>query len=192
LPPFYYKDVSDEGMLAFVEAIIGATKDRPIPIYLYHFPALSGVPWHFALITRLLARFRNRIVGLKDSSGDLAFAYAAADLAPGFAVFPSNEATLDVARRDAFAGCISATANLNADLCARAYGRGDADALTAAVAIRSFFAGKPLIPGIKALLAHIHRDPAWAHTMPPLSPFPSSDSAEAIALYESVRAGATA
>jgi 4-hydroxy-tetrahydrodipicolinate synthase len=192
LPPFYYKDVSDEGLLGFVEAIISATEEWPIPIYLYHFPALSGIPWHLALITRLLTRFGGRIAGLKDSSGDLGFARAATDLVPRFAVFPSNEATLEEARAGAFAGCISATANVNADLCARAYRRGDADALDAAVRIRSFFAEKPLIPGIKALLAHIHRDSAWARTMPPLEPFPSAARAEAAALYECARASAGA
>ena len=46
LPPFYYKGVADDGLMAYVEAIVAATKHRPIPVYLYHFPALSGVPWH--------------------------------------------------------------------------------------------------------------------------------------------------
>ena len=61
--------------------------------------------------------------------------------------------------RGAFAGCISATANLNADLCARAFHGGDAAALDAAVTIRKLFDGKALVPGVKALLAHIHRRP---------------------------------
>jgi len=46
------------------------------------------------------------------------------------------------ARSGAFAGCISATANLNADLCARAYHGDDAGALDAAVTIRKLFDGK--------------------------------------------------
>ena len=62
------------------------------------------------------------------------------------------------ARSGAFAGCISATANLNADLCARAWRGGDAAALDAAVTIRKLFDGKQLVPGVKALLAHIHGD----------------------------------
>src|SRR6266513_6477827 len=40
LPPFYYKGVPDEGLLAYVETIVGATAATPIPLYLYHFPAL--------------------------------------------------------------------------------------------------------------------------------------------------------
>jgi 4-hydroxy-tetrahydrodipicolinate synthase len=129
LPPFYYKGVPDDGLVAYINALVKATADKPIPIYLYHFPAMSGLPWHLALIKRLLESFPTRIVGLKDSSGDMAFARAAAAISADFAVFPSTEAALIEARSGAFAGCISATANLNADLCARAWAQGDTAAL---------------------------------------------------------------
>src|SRR5712691_667406 len=188
LPPFYYKGVADDGLMAYVEAIVAATEHRPIPVYLYHFPALSGVPWHVGLLARIVSGFGDRIAGLKDSSGDLGFSRAAAAAAPGFAVFPSNEAALFEARNGPFAGCISATVNLNADLCARAYRGGDAAALEAAVNIRTLFDGKPLIAGVKALLAHIHGDPAWARVMPPLTAFSAADQAVAVAGYDSVRA----
>jgi 4-hydroxy-tetrahydrodipicolinate synthase len=188
LPPFYYKGVSDDGLVAYIDAIVTATAARPIPIYLYHYPALSGVPWHVALIRRLLDRFGERIVGLKDSSGDMDFARAAAGVSPRFKVFPSTEAALPEARSGLFAGCISATANLNADLCARAYRSGDTAALGEAVTIRKLFDGKPLVPGVKALLAHIHDDPQWARVAPPLTAFAAADRSAVDAGYEAVRA----
>ena len=92
------------------------------------------------------------------------------------------------ARRGPFAGCISATANLNADLCARSYRDGDLEALEAAVTIRKLFDGKPLVPGVKALLAHVHGDPGWAQVMPPLMQFSAADRALASAGYDGVRA----
>jgi 4-hydroxy-tetrahydrodipicolinate synthase len=189
LPPFYYKGVPDDGLVAYLDAIVAATAPQPIPIYLYHYSALSGLPWHVALIRRLLDSFGERIVGLKDSSGDMDFARAAAAITPRFAVFPSTEAALPQARSGGpFAGCISATANLNADLCARAYRSGDAIALAEAVAIRKLFDGKALVPGIKALLAHIHGEPQWARVAPPLAGFPTGDRAGLTAGYEAVRA----
>jgi 4-hydroxy-tetrahydrodipicolinate synthase len=188
LPPFYYKGVHDDGLVAYIDAILTATAARPVPIYLYHFPAQSGLPWHVALIRRLLEAFGERIVGLKDSSGDMAYAREAASILPRFKVFPSTEAALPEARSGAFAGCISATANLNADLCARAYRSGDAAALAEAVAIRKLFDGKPLVPGVKALLAHIHNAPEWARVEPPLSAFPAADRAAVNAGYDAVRA----
>jgi len=188
LPPFYYKGVHDDGLVAGIDAIVNATASRPIPIYLYHFPAQSGLHWHVALIHRLLDAFGERIVGLKDSSGDMAYAREAANVAVRFKVFPSTEAALPEARSGPFAGCISATANLNADLCARAYRSGDAAALAEAVAIRKLFDGKPLVPGVKALLAHIYGEPQWARVAPPLSPFPAPDRLSVIAGYDAVRA----
>jgi 4-hydroxy-tetrahydrodipicolinate synthase len=188
LPPFYYKGVADDGLVAAIEAILTATAADPIPLYLYHFPAQSGLHWHIALVRRLLQAFGDRIVGLKDSSGDMAYAREAAGILPRFKVFPSTEAALPEARAGTFAGCISATANLNADLCARAYRSGDAAALGEAVAIRKLFDGKPLVPGVKALLAHIHADPQWAHVEPPLAEFPAADRAAVIAGYDAVRA----
>ncbi len=188
LPPFYYKGVPDDGLIAYIDTLVQATVDRPIPIYLYHFPAMSGVPWHVALIERLRKSFPSRIVGLKDSSGDMAFARSAAAIAPDFAVFPSTEAALIEARTGAFAGCISATANLNADLCARAWHSADQAALDAAVTIRKLFDGKPLVSGVKALLAHIHGDPALARVKPPLAAFSAADCATVLAGHDAVRA----
>jgi 4-hydroxy-tetrahydrodipicolinate synthase len=188
LPPFYYKGVPDEGLIAYIGTLVQATADQPIPIYLYHFPAMSGLTWHVTLIKRLRESFPSRIVGLKDSSGDMAYARAAAAIAPDFAVFPSTEAALLEARGGTFAGCISATANLNADLCARAWRAGDAGALDAAVIIRKLFDGKPLVSGVKALLAHIHDDPALARVKPPLAAFSAADRAAVFAGHDAVRA----
>ena len=188
LPPFYYKGVPDDGLIAYVDAIVTATADQPIPLYLYHFPAQSGLPWHIDLIRRLLDAHRGRIVGLKDSSGDMAYARAAAGVEPGFDVFPSTEAALLEARSGIFAGCISATANCNADLCQRAWSGGDEAASEQAVAIRNLFNGRPLVSGIKALLAHIHGDPALAAVKPPLAEPSTADRTAIIAGYDAVRA----
>jgi len=188
LPPFYYKGVPDDGLAAYVDQIVKATADKAIPIYLYHFPALSGLPWHLALVRRLLDTHGKRIAGLKDSSGDMPYAREAAKISPDFHVFPSNEATLLEARGGGFAGCISATANCNADLCGRAWRDGDQSALDQAVAIRKLFDGKPLVSGVKALLAHIHGDPALGRVKPPLAAYSAADRAAAIAGHDTIRA----
>lgn len=115
------------------------------------------------------------------------YARSATTIGDDFDVFPSTEAVLLEARQGAFAGCISATAQLSPDLCARAWRQGDANAHADAVAIRNLFDGKPLVPGIKSLLAHIHGDPAWARTMPPLGAYSAQDRALAAGGHDAVR-----
>jgi 4-hydroxy-tetrahydrodipicolinate synthase len=173
LPPFYYKGVSNDGVVRYLDAVVRSS--NALPIYLYNFPALSGVPYTIELLTRILKEFGNRIAGVKDSSGDMPYARKAATLSPEFDVFPSSEAVLLEARSGTFAGCISATANLNSEYCARAFKLGDESAHKTAVAIRSLFDGLALVPGIKALLAHQHGDKELASVAPPLSQFDEAD-----------------
>ncbi len=168
LPPFYYKGVSDDGVLRTFARIVDATADNPIDLYLYNFPALSGVAYTVPLVARLRHEFGDRIAGLKDSSGDLDYAAEIAALAPDLRVFPSNEAVLLQARAGKFAGSISASANVNSSLCARAFHDGDETALRQATAIRACLSEKPLIASVKAMLAHMMDDPTFAAVLPPL------------------------
>ena len=188
LPPFYYKGVPDDGLVTYIETLVKATADSKLPIYLYHYPQLTGLLWHVPLIKRLRESFPGHIVGLKDSSGDMAFARSATAVGKDFAVFPSTEACLLDARKGEFAGCISATANCNPDLCQRAWSQGDAVALEAAVTIRKLFEGRQLVPGVKALLSHIHGEPELARVRPPLAPFAAADRTAVFAGYDAVRA----
>jgi len=177
LPPFYYKPVTHEGIVGYIGALADATAQSDIPLYLYNFPALSGVPYTPDLVALLLKRFGHRIAGLKDSSGDLAYARTVAALSPSLDVFPSNEATLLEARAGTFAGCISATANLNSNDCGLAFRTGDEAALARAVAVRAIFDGLPLVPGIKHVIAARLGDPSWAMTVPPLTSLRADEAA---------------
>ena len=171
LPPFYYKGVSDAGIVAYFKRIVEATQNNQIPLYLYHFPAQSGLPYTIELINALCDAFGSRIAGLKDSSGDMPYARAVAALPAKLDVFPSNEGSLIEARTGTFAGCISATVNCNPSYCRRAFADGDEKALQTAVGIRKLFDGKPLVPGVKALVAHILGNDTIARPLPPFVRF---------------------
>ena len=54
--------------------------------------------------------------------------------------------------------------------------------------IRKLFDGKPLVSGVKSMLAHIHNDAGWARVAPPLSAFSADDRAGAVAGYDAARA----
>jgi 4-hydroxy-tetrahydrodipicolinate synthase len=172
LPPFYYKNVSEQGVISYVTSVAAATADSQIPLYLYNFPELSGVPFTYALVQRLFAQLGARIGGMKESSGDLELARSVASISPKLRVFPSNEAALLEARTGIFAGCISATANVNAVHCARAYHAGDEVAWRKAVAIRQAFDGLPMVPAVKYVLSRTRREPELAAVLPPLVKLP--------------------
>ena len=189
LPPFYYKGVGHEGILRYFADIVDGSRAAPAPIYLYNFPALSGVAYEPQLVARLTSEFGGTIVGLKDSSGDLDYARAIAMRTAGLDVFPSNEAALLDARKGDFAGCISATANINSALCARAFRDGDREALDVAVRIRRLFDGRPLVAGVKAVVAHMLGDQAIAEVLPPLTRWAPADEHGLLAAYDQLRTG---
>ena len=53
---------------------------------------------------------------------------------------------------------------------------GDKAALDRAVAIRSLFDGKALVAGVKAGLAYLRSDPAYAIPAPPLAAWPANEA----------------
>jgi 4-hydroxy-tetrahydrodipicolinate synthase len=174
LPPFYYKNVTDDGLFASYAEVIERVGDVRLRIYLYHIPPVSQVPISLALIERLLARYPQTVAGIKDSSGDFGNTRAMLDrfAAQGFAVFAGNETFLLATLRGGGAGCISAIANVNPAAIAglvRDWQRPDADARQADVdRVRKALAPFPMIPALKATVAHFAGDDAWARPRPPL------------------------
>ena len=189
VPPFYFKGVPDEGVVRYFDQIASASGE--LPLFLYHFPAVSGVPYALPLIAKLRTAFGARIVGLKDSSGDMAYARSVAALGDGFKVFPSTEACLLDAREGVFAGCVSATANINAAWCARAFRQGDAAAHATAVAMRKLFDGKALVPGVKGLLAELRGDGDMAAVQPPYVALSAPERSALAAAHAALASSAT-
>src|SRR6266516_3968306 len=69
LPPFYYKDVSEEGLYRYFSEVVQRVGDARLKIYLYHIPPVAVVGITTGLVERLLAAYPNVIAGMKDSSG---------------------------------------------------------------------------------------------------------------------------
>jgi 4-hydroxy-tetrahydrodipicolinate synthase len=174
LPPFYYKGVSDEGLYrAFAELIERVGDDR-LRVYLYHIPPVAQVGVSAALVERLLRAYPGTIAGMKDSSGDLANTRTMLErfAGAGFRVFVGSERFLLAGLQAGGAGCITASANVNAaaiDRLFRAWRSPDAERLQAEVdAVRGALERVPVIPALKEILAHHAGDPAWRTVRPPL------------------------
>jgi 4-hydroxy-tetrahydrodipicolinate synthase len=196
LPPFYYKSVSDDGLFAFVSEVIGRVGKSNLRIYLYNFPQMTGIPWSPALIGHLIKSFPKTVVGLKDSSGDVAYMNRLLESYPGFNVFPSSEALLLAAMKKGAAGCISATANTQASAIRALYDGwqgAEAEALSrAASAVRILMHKFPLIAAVKAVIAERTKSPDWARVRPPLDPLSPAQRKELTAELSKLNAGAPA
>jgi 4-hydroxy-tetrahydrodipicolinate synthase len=174
LPPFYYKGVSDEGLFRSFAEIVERVGEARLRVYLYHIPPVAHVPITLGLVERLLAAYPAQIAGMKDSGGDWTNTQAFLDAfaREGFDVFPGAETFLLQGMRHGAAGCISATANVNPAAIARLFDTwkaGDADAQQARLdEIRGTFARFPMIPALKAAVAHYGGDAAWSTVRPPL------------------------
>ena len=73
-PPYYLPEAQPE----LQEYLNHLVPELPLPLYIYNMPALTKV--HFELETIRRAMDEPRIIGLKDSSGDLNYFKAAAEL----------------------------------------------------------------------------------------------------------------
>jgi 4-hydroxy-tetrahydrodipicolinate synthase len=187
LPPFYYKNVTDEGLYRSYSEIIERVGDARLRIYLYHIPPLSQVPIGLALIERLLKAWPGTVAGVKDSSGDWNNTKSMLDrfAGEGFDVFVGSESFLLANMRNGGKGCISATANVNPAAIHRLWSHwqdADADAMQRSLdPVRATFQKFPMIPALKQAIAHWGRDPAWARVRPPLVELSAAQSAAMVA-----------
>jgi 4-hydroxy-tetrahydrodipicolinate synthase len=187
LPPFYYKQVSEEGLYRYFSEVVERVGDTRLRIYLYHIPPVAVVGITLGLVERLLKSYPNAIAGMKDSSGDWnnTKVYLDAFSQSGFDVFVGSESFLLANMRNGGAGTISATANVNPAAIHKLYEEwknADADEQQAKLnVIRDAFGKKyPRISALKQGIAIYANDPAWARVRPPLVEL-TAEQAEALA-----------
>jgi 4-hydroxy-tetrahydrodipicolinate synthase len=193
LPPFYYKDVSEEGLYRYFSEVVQRVGDAHLRIYLYHIPPVAIVGITPKLVERLLKAYPNAIAGMKDSSGDWnntktfldAFAETAGAARTGFDVFVGSETFLLANMRNGGAGTISATANVNPAAIYELYAEctrnqtSDIGHQTSELeqqqarlnVVREVFSSRKfpsMIAALKQTIAIYANEPEWARVRPPL------------------------
>ncbi|MEM6761267.1 MAG: dihydrodipicolinate synthase family protein [Pseudomonadota bacterium] len=184
LPPFYYKNPTDDGLYAYIAQIIDKVASDHLRIYLYHFPQVSMTPFSVDLVVRLKADFGPIIAGLKDSSGDFSQSKAFADATGGvegdFDVYPSSEAMVFDGLAAGCAGIISGSTNAFATKVQHALaaqGPERALALDAVKQARSVATKYPLMAAMKQVEAWRSGDDEWTRMAPPLVPLSAAQRA---------------
>jgi 4-hydroxy-tetrahydrodipicolinate synthase len=113
----YYNRPSQAGMLAHFSYL---AEQVELPIVLYNVPGRTVTDLKPETVAELARRFPDRIVGIKDASGDLSRVTAHANAIPTpFCQLTGNDETALSHAAAGGTGCISVTANVAPRLCAQ-------------------------------------------------------------------------
>ena len=174
LPPFFFKDVSDDGVYASYARVIDTVADARLRLFLYHIPQVTGVPIADAVVARIAAAYPTVLAGIKDSECNLEHSLRLLASFPDLAIFVGFEPHLPAARAAGGAGTICGVANLYPRLIRRLFDHAlDADHYDDLAQVERFIAALepfPLFAAFKALQAELTADDAWNALRPPLVP----------------------
>lgn len=175
LPPFYYKNVGDDGLFRSYAEVVERVGSDALRVYLYHIPPVSGVGLSVDLVERLVDAYPAGIAGIKDSSGDWNNTRALLDRGwEDFRVFAGSESFLLRTMRAGGAGVISATANVNPAAIHRLYREWQSPKAASLQQdldrVRHVMQKHPMIAALKAVIAGFTDDPDWERLRPPLVP----------------------
>jgi 4-hydroxy-tetrahydrodipicolinate synthase len=194
LPPFYYKTVTDDGLFRYYAEVIERTGSDHLRIYLYHIPPVAQVGLSADLVEKLVRRYPQTVVGIKDSSGNWNNTRALLDRNwDDFRVFAGSETFLLQNMRAGGAGCISAIANINPRAIHQLY----ADWQSAAAestqlqlnSFRQLMMRYPMIPALKTVIARYSQESEWAVVRPPFEELAGDAHTNLLAALEKLEFG---
>jgi 4-hydroxy-tetrahydrodipicolinate synthase len=200
-PPYYYP-IDQADLVAYVLRVVG---EAPLPVVLYNMPSLTKLTYDAATVRRLIEE--ERIVGLKDSSGDLAYFQSIRDLTssarPDWSLFVGPEHLLWQVLERGGDGGVSGGANICPKLFVLIYEAALADCDTVIVEQKEVFShlvdqvdrlgaiyrvGPPsaasVIQGLKSALSVLGI--CENHVAPPLLPHTPQERDEVAAILHSL------
>jgi 4-hydroxy-tetrahydrodipicolinate synthase len=186
-PPFYFRGVSDDALFAWFGQLFDRLGDKARDMFAYHLPSVTGMPLSIALIGRLKQAFPGIIVGVKDSSGTWGYTDALLKEHADLMILVGDERDLAKAVRMGGSGSICGVANVAPEILLGAAKHGVDDARIRPVV--EAIIGHPVLPAIKALIAHQRHDPAWARLRPPLANLEAAPITALIAAIDAALAG---
>jgi 4-hydroxy-tetrahydrodipicolinate synthase len=170
MPPFFYRDAAQEGIVAFFDALFERANPPRKSVLLYNFPRMSGITFCPELVDRLLARFPETIAGMKDSSNDARLQTEILARHPDQRILPGSESNLLEAKARGVAGCISGSVALWPELAREAFASEDQTQGENLTRRRAALDEAPFIAAVRYLTAAARNDPAWERAMPPNVP----------------------
>jgi len=188
-PPWYFRDVPDDGLFAWfarVLEMIGNARN----VYLYHIPSMTGIPLSVSLVGRLKTAFPGVVVGVKDSSGDWQNTEQLLAAHGDLQILVGDERHLARAVRQGGAGTICGLANLLPGMVRKAAHDGIDDPRIASAV--EAIARHAFMPAVKTLIAQQRGDPGWRIMAPPLMPLNEAEAKRLVGEFEKVLAAKAA
>ncbi|MBT0568937.1 dihydrodipicolinate synthase family protein [Curvibacter sp. CHRR-16] len=181
MPPFYFNNPSDDGVMDFYRQLIEGIGDEQLQLLLYHFPAISTYGFSHDTIRTLVERHPQHIAGIKDSSGDLEHSLGLARAFPHLSVLVGSEPHVAPTMCVGGAGSINGMANIAPRLMQRVMAKphavspADSQTINDLLAILFFKPSVSFIAAYKGMLAEQTGDDAWLRVRTPLSAMESTD-----------------
>ena len=173
MPPAYYK-YEDEDVINFYSRLISEVND--CKIILYNFEKLSGYKFSVDCVEKLVDKFPQQIIGVKDSSYNL---YENLKI-NNFSVMPGSESKLLKGLELGCSGVITATTNVTAALAKGVYdnffSKSSKDLNKKLCDVRSIFEKYNLISGLHSFMSD--KDEIYKNVLPPLKLLSENDKKE--------------
>ncbi|MCA9840808.1 MAG: dihydrodipicolinate synthase family protein [Cyanobacteria bacterium HKST-UBA03] len=169
MPPFYYPATELNGLADYVNTVLDRQPDD-VPLFIYHFPKLSGVP-----ITPDLLRACPRLKGIKDSSGDVTHVRQLRDEFPDLVIMAGTDYQLINCDEAGANGIISGLANVVPHLLYQGLAQPSSDLENGLLALRTVAKSAPK-PAVLKTILNVLGLADCADTLPvlPVAPLPVS------------------
>ena len=164
MPPAYYK-YQDQDVINFYSKIVDVIPESKI--ILYNFEKLCGYKFSIECVEKLVQKFPDQIIGVKDSSYNL-FENLKLD---NFSVMPGSESKLLKGLENGCSGIITATCNATSQLSRKVFDdfvdKKEKSLNQKLVDVRNTFEKYNLISALHTLFSR--EDKIYANLLPPLS-----------------------
>lgn len=173
LPPFFFKGVSDQGVIDCYRYVIDGLADDRLKLYLYHIPQVTGVSLSHPVIATLKKMYPNTILGIKDSACTTAHSVGLAEaFMKDLTVYVGYEPDLPEMGRRGSTGAISGLANFMPRVVKRLVTQPDAPTTPAererVIKLIGLLNDYSLMPALKGIMAIFSGDQAWLRVRAPL------------------------
>lgn len=177
-PPCYFSDAGEDGIFQWFAELL-ALSAHEAGIILYNIPQVTGVGISCPLTWRLKDAHPERIIAIKDSSGDWANAVRLLE-SRSLPVLLGDERLLHKGVAMGCAGSITGVANLYPERLCNVLASSTEDPMLSQTVDRII--AIPVIPALKVLLADALDDPAWENVRAPLTGLSAEQKSEILAL----------